>query len=449
MSQIEPRSYPPSVPVPAATLGYLPPVHYQRPGIISAIGIVGIVVACLSLLASFGTGMNAYGFYMISRMSMRMSRSVPTSVAPAPPAASTALPVAEAGVAMNTLSPMLKLDTAHERELDRMLRLHGREFLSGDDDTPLTGATIREDVTSSRPMTDSDSTPARLVTVMGTVEVYTDHAVFTSADGSTTVRTSARDRTDSTSQSPGANGGTATTYSYNVHANSVSMSPASASTTLTPAQVSSVVSSVNSVATSPLNAAQLQTLRAELAKPNQSLVTVGSAAPVMYATVQPGANATTNVTIMFDTGSMLVLGPVGQVVSSGPPPMPKFNVSGWSVAAVVLDALASAALAVLLIVASIVVLRGSFLAPRLMRIYAWAKIPLALLGGAALAWMGYEFYMGMSGMPGMAAQATTAGAYGYFIVGLTMAAIGMAFPIGVLIAMRSRTVNSYFNSVVA
>lgn len=427
-------------------LGYSPPVHYQRPGIISAIGIIGIVVACLSLLASFGTGMNAYGFYMISRMSMRMSRSTPTSVALAPPAASTALPVAEAGVAMNTLSPMLKLDTAHDRELDRMLRLHGRRFLSGDDDTPLTGATIGEDVTSSRPMTGSDSTPARLVTVMGTVEVYSDHAVFTAADGSTTVRTSARDRMDATSQSIGGSG--ASTTLPPVHAAFGTLSPAPASTTLTAAQVSAVVSSVNTAATSPLNAAQLQTLRAELAKPNQSLVRLGSAAPVMYATVQPGANATTNVTIMFDTGSMLVLGPAGQVVSSGPPPMPKFNVSGWAVAAVVLDALASAALAILLIVASIVVLRGSFLAPRLMRIYAWAKIPLALLGGAALAWMGYEFYMGMSGMPGMPAQAT-AGAYGYFIVGLTMAAIGMAFPIGVLIALRSRTVSSYFNSVVA
>ena len=45
--------------------------------------------------------------------------------------------------------------------------------------------------------------------------------------------------------------------------------------------------------------------------------------------------------ITFNTGSQLVLGPGGQVISSGPPAFPKFNFSPALLAALIVEAMAT------------------------------------------------------------------------------------------------------------
>jgi hypothetical protein len=221
------------------------------------------------------------------------------------------------------------------------------------------------------------------------------------------------------------------------------VSVTSVSKTLTPTQVRSIVSAVKAAATSPLNPAQVKAVQAELSKPNQLLVTAGRAAPVPAVVSQPGGN----VTVYFNTGNTLVLGPAGQVISSGPPPMPKFNVNTGLALLVMIEAILSAALAIYLIVVGIIVLRGSFHAPRLLRIYGWTKIVLAIVAGVGIGTMMYQFYSGMSNMPGVAGSGASLGPIGA-IYGIVLGLLGLAFPIGVLIALRSRTVQSYFNAVV-
>lgn len=442
MSQFEPGSYPPPIPVPAQTLVYSTPLPYRRPGIVTAIGVMAIIVGSLSLLANFSTGMSAWGFLLMQRVSATMSRAMAARAAAPAPAAqppATPLSVGEVGVAMNTLSPMLGLDGPHDRELDRMLRRHGREIFDGDDDVQLTGAAIREAVTLTRKMSRAGSQPAQFVTSEGMVQVYADHAVFTSADGGTILQTSARHNSDSTR----ATGSVSTSVQVTtIGPGGVSIQ--TASTTLTPPEISSVVSAVNSAAPSPLNQAQVRSLQAELAKPNQLLVRVASVGQVAAVIAQPGGN----VTIYFNTGNMLVLGPAGQVISSGPPPMPKFNVNPGLAGLVILEAVLSGALAIYLVVVGIIVLRGSFAGPRLLRIYAWTKIPLAILAGVGVGMLMYQFYSGFSNMPGFAGANAASFAPLGTLYGVGLGLLGLAFPVGVLIALRSRTVRGYFNAVV-
>jgi hypothetical protein len=440
MSKFDPGSHPPAIPVPAQALAYSTPLPYYRPGIVTAIGVMAIVVGCLSLFANFSTGMGAWGLMMVSRISTTMSRSAAarSSASPPPTAPATPLSVGEVGVAVNTLSPMLALDGPHDRELNRMLRLHGREIFGNDEDTPLTGAQVRQAVTLSRKMSRSGSPAAQFITAQGKVDVFAGHAVFTSTDG-TIIDSSARDHSDSTQATAHA----ATRMQVTTLVGPGGVSVTSVSKTLTPAQVRSIVSAVKAAAKSPLNPAQVKAVQAELSKPNQLLVTAGRAAPVPAVVSQPGGN----VTVYFNTGNTLVLGPAGQVVSSGPPPMPKFNVNTGLALLVMIEAILSAALAIYLIVVGIIVLRGSFHAPRLLRIYGWTKIVLAIVAGVGMGTMMYQFYSGMSNMPGVAGSGASLGPIGA-IYGIVLGLLGLAFPIGVLIALRSRTVQSYFNAVV-
>ena len=428
---------PPSVPIPVQALPYSIPVQYGRPGIITAIGVICIVVACLSGITSFATGVYSSLFYMMSKMSTMVAQQSVAANATRAAAPQTAAPPgkmspSDVGVAVNSLQIKLQLDAAHVRELDRLLRLHGREIFE-DDDAAMTSASVNSAVRASQPQV--GNSPARFKTNRGTVLIYPDRTKFTSADGSVKIATSVKHQSDhrsffSTSSS--------TSYSFQT----------SNGAALSPAQVASVVAAVTSI-NSTLNSSQLAALQTELSKPTQMQVTpatvVPGGRPVISSYAPPGGNAV----IMFATGSQLVLGPGGQVISSGPPAFPKFKVSGALVVILVAEAILSVALAIYLLIVGIQVFRASFRAPRLLSIYAWLKIPLALVAGVGLAMLGYQFTSGITNMAQFrGATPNTAGiSLGFIFWGCVIAGLGLALPIGLLIALRSRTVKDYYNSV--
>jgi hypothetical protein len=129
--------------------------------------------------------------------------------------------------------------------------------------------------------------------------------------------------------------------------------------------------------------------------------------------------------------------------------MPKFNISGALVAILVAEALGSIALAIYLLVVGIQVFRASFRAQLLLRIYAWFKIPLAIIAGVGLSLLGYQFAVGITTNVvingGQTSSAPTASVF--IIWGAVIALLGMAFPLALLIALRSRTVRDYYNAV--
>jgi hypothetical protein len=109
------------------------------------------------------------------------------------------------------------------------------------------------------------------------------------------------------------------------------------------------------------------------------------------------------------------------------------------------EAFLSVVWAIYLLIVGILVMRSSFKSPRLLRIYAWVKIPLAMMAGAALGWMIYGFATAVKNTPG--GVSTTSG---FFMIAVWIAiliALGLAFPISVLIVLRARSVREFFNTV--
>ena len=261
--------------------------------------------------------------------------------------------------------------------------------------------------------------------------IYADRTSFTSADGSVTIATSARHRSDQkTSSSSGTSISTTTTANYSFHVSSPTMT-----STLSPAEVKTVVAAVKSI-NGTLSKGQLTSLQKELAA-NQMLVSPLAAAgtgttPVLSVVVQPGGNAV----IMFDTGNQLVLGPTGQVISSGPV-FPTFNISGPLVVTLMAEAVGSIALAIYLLVVGIQVFRASFRGRRLLTIYAWLKIPLALVAGGGLSLLGYQFAKGITSMSSFSGPSGSAASMQatFTVWGCVIALLGVAFPIGLLIAL--------------
>jgi hypothetical protein len=241
MSYIDPASTPPPVPVAVQPLTYSLPFRQGRPGIITAIGVLCIVIACLSGIFSLSTGIYSFSFYMMSKMMTRMS-TMSATLSASPPISSTSsstnLSPGEVGVAVNTLRSMLALDASHIGELDRLLRLHGRQVFGGDEDVRLTTSAIQEAVTNTTPQPQALLDPAQFSTSEGTVEIFSDHATFTSTDGSTTVNTSAKTDSDQTTPSTPTTGTTGVGTSPKT--------PPKSGTTLTKAQVNQVVAGVQS-----------------------------------------------------------------------------------------------------------------------------------------------------------------------------------------------------------
>jgi hypothetical protein len=370
-------------------------------------------------------GMEAVAFYVASKFSaMTSARSTVISASGAAPnAGSTVLPAADTAVATNELTKQLSLPNAHVRELNKLMRSHGREILGVDEDTPVTAAAIRAAITEATPP-GRDGAPAHFATTAGRVDIYPDRAVFTSADDSSTAETSAAKGTEATSQPSAPNS-------------------ASASSALTPTQINQAIKAIQSSNGVKLNTKQMAAVRSVLSASNQQLVSSGSRTPVLWASQQGNGN----VTIQFDNGT-LSMGPQGQVLFQSATSFAAGSlghINGSTFAMAIGEAAGSLALAIYIFVLGILLFRTSSRMPRLLRIYAFIKIPLAILAGAALPLMFYELATTGSGSgPGFASATWL-----FVIWGAVIAVLGSAFPTGLLIALRARSVREYFNSVVA
>jgi len=311
----------PPAPVPVQTLDYSDPPRQGRPGLVTAIGVMSIVVASLSVLFSLQTGAQAVGFFFMSRMAASMPATTTTS------------------------------------------------------------STI------------------------------------------------------------------ATSYSSSTGATSVSVAPATAPATtpptaLTPSEIQQVISKVQSnLGGKKLNAAQVAALQAALQSPSQGLVTPGTAwSPVTSTSIDSSGTADLDL-----SGGSIEIDAKGLVVSQSSTSTGAFTMPQVGLGPCILglfDGVASLGLAVWLLVAGIAALRNSRRALRMHTIYGWAKIPMSILGGIAYSWLMTEM---MGSMPG--ARAAGANRFFAWYAGF-FAALGCAYPIGLLIALRARSVRAYYHAIV-
>jgi hypothetical protein len=404
----------PPAPVPVHALTYSEAAGPRKPGIILALAIVTVVVACLSGLANLVFAGYALVQYQMARAYSMMS-ATPTAMA-TPPKADMTLNMSDATAAVNAVQSVVNLDGARVRELNKLLRQHGKDVFPTDDiDGPLTAAAVKEMI-HEHGEAPADTAGAYFVTDQGRVDIFSDHAVFASTDGKRKIETSAVKNTDTDT----GNG--------------------SLDNTLTAAQVRRVMSAVKKAANPPLNAAQLASVQTQVSAANQQLVNPANASPV--SSVTPTGSPGNSVMIQFDSG-MLWLGPKGEITSmnayasgstafttstSFTPP----TINKSAVALMLLEAAGSGALAIYLLIVAMFLFRSSFSSPRMLRIYVWLKIPLAVLAGVAVV---------MVNLP----NATTAGeASELWTWTLVLVAVGLAFPIACLLVLRTRTVPEFF-----
>ncbi|HEX4796860.1 MAG TPA: hypothetical protein VH370_23920 [Humisphaera sp.] len=430
-----PLSQPEAIPV--AALAYSSVPSYMRPQILTGVGVMSIIVAIISGLASLMQGCQAVGLMVISQSVAASSRSGGTIIAPptvtiqaspapavqvptTPPApvvtGANGLDVADRDMAIATLSSLRRLSAPRRTELEVFLAEDGQQvFPTGG--RALTAAQVRANVSRSTviPAGEDDTGAIQYVTVWGKLTVYDDRVEFNPSGASQPLVTSS-------SPAVAGNVGLA---SY---------------TPLTQAQVHQAIATVQARASVALNPAQLAALSAQLQNPQQMFVPTGNATmPVMNATDMGNGR----VWIMFASGSCIEIDTIGVVTTSNilaASPFTSAKISVATIAVIVLEALASAGLAVLLLVAGIILFRDSSSARRLHLIFAGAKIVAVVVGWIAMTNLVGGFFSAAGGR-------STVPLSGLFTVTAAVYGIALIYPIALFFIFRLRGVRDYYNSV--
>lgn len=417
-----------------------------RPGLITLIGVISIIVACFTGIFSLITSFQAVGYYMMTLMSSSMAATqsrIRATATAAPPVVVEAGVVGPRGMAQQereqavaALSRMRPLTPSRKRHLDAILAASGRDMATG---------AVTESGTMPA-MRSGEAPPDYFVTPAGRLEVFNDRAVFYPISGAT-VRASApplpppgpnptpppapAPAEPDQGEGPGADIETPAAPAT-VPATMPAMPGA-----LTSAEVQSVIQQAQSFGSNALNAAQVNGLQALLAAPGQQLVTPGAAEGSVVSVVAQSMGPTL---IQFSDGGSLTLGQQGNVISITTAPLfPTFSFNPLAVGVMLVTSLASMALAVYLLVVGIVTLRDSPRGRRLHLVYACIAIPLAIAFGIASAQAARDWAAGVSAF-GAAAGSTGIGLFS----GVIPVVLGCAYPVALLIALNLRSVREYY-----
>ena len=427
-------------PIPVAALAYSTPVIHARPGILTAVGVISIVIASISGLVSLGSGCQS--FFM-----MRMARTAPTmastfsvttatassSPAVSPPAAAqiqagpNGLNPDDRSVAIDALESLQPLSDAQKHQLDIFLAEHGDDVFPTAG-AKLTGAQVKAIVTSSssNPASDTnDSANVSFVTTRGTFAVYPDKVEFRRPGATDTVTTG------DAAAAANANPAPSNPFGYRP---------------LTAAEVQQTLTTIRQHPGVTLNAAQITTLTQQLQNPQQQLVQGPSVnSPILNVTQLPNGD----VWVQFSSASTVTVSQAGQVTATWNPMTAAptmFRISPWIMLGVAGEAVIGIGLAVLLMIAGIQVMRQAAWGRRLHLIWAWVKIPTAIAGWSLTILMYYRIQQPM--MAGMVPPGSSTGlSMGYILFGVVSVVVACIYPVALLILFRTRSMRAYYNVV--
>src|SRR5688500_9039261 len=175
----------PLPPVPVQPIVYSSP-EAQRPGIITAIGVVSIIVGSLGLLFNGIAGLQAFAMMMVSNMSKAMvtQQAAATVAAQAPrPVDPLSMPKDERQVVLRGLAMHRAITPARREQLDALLAKSGRQIfrLAGPN---LTVDVVKENVSESGRLPDArgGEGPDFFIVGEGRIELADDHAKFVPGD---------------------------------------------------------------------------------------------------------------------------------------------------------------------------------------------------------------------------------------------------------------------------
>ena len=341
-------------------------------------------------------------------------------------------------MAFKALNSVLRLDPmaagahtpAPSAELFQFLLFHGRAVLGGDDgiDPPLTAEAVRAAVKEYSTAADSADSAAHFSTRFGTVDVTGDHVLFTSADGSRSIRTSAHHVGRQFEEPPLS----ATVRGPDGRAQT---------SALPPDQVQRVLEQIKAKAGGSLNAAQFATVRGRLFAPNQELVRLDSPGPLTWVRSSPN-----EVIIQFESG-WLTIGRDGHVMQDiGGQVMvfPGFFTAVMPPAGILtLESLASALLALCLLAGGIATLASSPKSRLLLQLYSWPQAVVVLMGLATMAWLWHAQKRTISIADPSAWPVLRPSLATSAMITAAVLILGAVFAAFLLVALRSPTLRNY------
>jgi hypothetical protein len=134
-------SEPPPIPVPVATLAYAPPPRDSRPGILTAVAVMSIVLGSLSALYSVGSLFSAIGMLVMSKISTTTAIQATPGVSSGPvkvvtvdgvqidPAGSPdAMGESQRQLVIDALASVRPINTQHRKDLDLLLENSGQKM---------------------------------------------------------------------------------------------------------------------------------------------------------------------------------------------------------------------------------------------------------------------------------------------------------------------------------
>ena len=418
----------PLPPLPVQPIVYSSPVA-QRPGMITAIGVLSIVIGSLGLLFNGIAGLQSFGMMMISNLTKtaavaQQAKQAAVAAKTARPVDPLSMPAEDRQKVVRGLAMHRAISKPRREQLDALLAKCGRQIfkLRGAD---LTVEVVRVGVNESGQLPDAKGGegPDFFIVGEGRIELADDFAKFTPGNGAEIVRVSASD----VGEQPNWEAG------------------------LTPAQVKAIVDKAEAQAGQALQAPMKSKLEATISAPGQgyfeTVPTVPEAAAQLTNVSYFVNNGMGQITLQTGQG-MLVIDQGGNVTSSmtwggagGGFAGPQINLNMKAAVASIICAVLGLALAIYLLVIGILMLRQHPRAGRLHKIYAGIKIPLAIAAGFAwpMFWMSINPAGTGTGSSPMSAALITA-----CVITIL---VGIAYPIFVLIALRTRSVREYFAAV--
>lgn len=395
-----PSSPPP--PIPAMPLAYAYETN-QRPGIITAIGVISIVVGSLGIIGSGLSGLYGVGIMLMAQVSNAMANAggqMSTATGDDVLDTSQGLADADRAVVLAQVTKALSLTPQRAEHLDSLLAQQGERIFA------FAGQPITPEAVSSRVSKsgrhEEEERADYFVTGWGTVQVADDYAVF-ETEGSEPFYAYAEEL---------ALGGTKTLDEA----------------------ADLVVKEVESLA--QVNDAQKKGLKEFLSLPTQGLIEDFQDPASDVISASDSGNG--SLLISFLNGHV-ILDAQGKVTSSAvsnvtTAPIRVFNVSNGSVALVLLEAVASLGLAIYLLVIGIMTLRQSLRARMLHLVYAWVKIPISVLFAVGWAWLIYGLFDSGGG-----------GGKDFAITFLcSFAAVSCIYPLALLFLMNRKSVKDYY-----
>lgn len=208
--------YPPPMPqppMPVQPVSYLSPYTAGgRPGVLTAVGVTSIVVACFTLVGSLFFGLMAFGFAMIAAKPAAFAPP-PTVVQPmtAPPVVSGGLILApedgfqgsEVDVIVHSMNAKRSMNEARGKQLNVLITQAGKKIFPFEIGQ-ITPQLVRSNITESGsiPGMGSGTGSNYYITGTGRVEVYDDHAIFRPDGSMDVVSVSAAKNDDGTVDDP-------------------------------------------------------------------------------------------------------------------------------------------------------------------------------------------------------------------------------------------------------